>query len=85
MKEFTYVIQDELGLHARPASMAVKVAAKYKSSSTLIAGNKTIDMKRVMAVMSSGVKHGAEITIRVEGEDEEEAAAALETFFKENL
>ena len=85
MQQFTYVIQDELGLHARPAGMAVKVAAKYKSSTKMLVGSKTIDLKRIMAVMSSGVKHGAEITVVVEGEDEAEAAAALETFFKENL
>ena len=31
MKEFKYVVQDELGLHARPAGLLVKEAAKYKS------------------------------------------------------
>ena len=37
-----------------------------------------------MAVMSMGIKQGQEITVTVEGEDEETAAAAVETFLKEN-
>ena len=85
MKEVTYVIQDELGLHARPAGMLVKEAAKYKSKVTLCGGQKDADAKRIMAVMSTGIKHGAQITLRIEGEDEEAAAAALELFLKENL
>ena len=35
MKEFKYVVQDELGLHARPAGLLVKEAAKFKSAITL--------------------------------------------------
>ena len=40
MKEFKYVVQDELGLHARPAGLLVKEAAKYKSAITLDSGAK---------------------------------------------
>lgn len=85
MKEITYVITDELGLHARPAGMLVKEAAKFKSSIKLSGGTKEVDAKRIMAVMSSGVKCGTEITLKIDGEDEEAAAAALETFLKDNL
>ena len=45
---------------------------------------KKADAKRIMAVMSMGIKQGQEITVTVEGEDEETAAAAVETFLKEN-
>ena len=85
MKEFKYVIQDELGLHARPAGLLVKEAAKFKSKVTLSNGTKTVDAKRIMAVMSLGVKHGVEITMTFDGEDEEEAEAAVEKFLTENL
>ena len=49
MKEFKYVVQDELGLHARPAGLLVKEAAKYKSAITLDSGAKKADAKRIMA------------------------------------
>ena len=85
MKEFKYVVQDELGLHARPAGLLVKESAKFKSAVTLDSGVKKADAKRIMAVMSMGVKQGVEVTVTIEGEDEDAAFAAIETFFKENL
>ncbi len=85
MKTFQFVVQDELGLHARPAGLLVKEAAKYTSTITVDNGVKKADAKRIMAIMSMGVKKGAEVTVSVEGEDEDVAFAAIETFFKENL
>ena len=85
MKEMKYTIQDALGIHARPAGMLVKVAGGFKSAVTIDNGVKKADAKRLMAVMSMGVKQGHEVTVTVDGEDEEAAMAALEAFFKENL
>ena len=78
MKEFTYVIKEELGLHARPAGLLVKEAKKFQSATTLAAKGKT-------AIMSMGVKQGDEVTVQVEGPDEDAAFEALEKFFQENL
>lgn len=85
MKEIKYTIQDALGIHARPAGMLVKVAAGFKSAITIDNGAKKADAKRIMAVMSMGVKQGQEVTVTADGEDEDAAIATLETFFKENL
>lgn len=85
MKEMKYTIQDALGIHARPAGMLVKVAGGFKSAVTIDNGVKKADAKRLMAVMSMGVKQGHEVTVTVDGEDEDAAMAALEAFFKENL
>ena len=85
MKEFKYVVQDELGLHARPAGLLVKEAAKYKSAITLDSGVNKADAKRIMAVMSMGVKQGVEVTVTVDGEDEDAAFDAIKTFFETNL
>lgn len=85
MKTFTYVIQDQLGIHARPAGLLVKQLKAYTSKFTLSKGDKSVDMSRLMQLMGMGVKTGDEVTVSVEGADEEAAAAALETFFKENL
>ena len=85
MKQFTYVITDEAGIHARPAGLLVKEAAKFASSTTIAKGAKKGDLKRIFGVMALGVKKGAEITVSCEGADEDAAAAALEAFFKANL
>lgn len=85
MKEFSYVVTDPEGIHARPAGILVKQAAAYKSSVKLTKGEKTADAKRIFGVMGLGVKTGEEITVTVEGEDEETAITELEAFFKENL
>lgn len=85
MKEFKYVITDPEGIHARPAGILVKQAAGYQSTVKITKGEKSADAKRIFGVMGLGVKTGEEITITVEGADEDTAAADLETFFKENL
>ena len=85
MKEIKYTIQDALGIHARPAGLIVKMAAGFKSAITIDNGVKKADAKRIMAVMSMGVKQGQEVTVTADGEDEDAAIATLETFFKENL
>lgn len=85
MQQFSYVITDEIGIHARPAGMLVKVAKIFKSKITLNGKEKTADATKLMAVMSMGIKCGDTVEVSIEGEDEAAAAAALETFFKENL
>ncbi len=85
MKVVEYTITDELGIHARPAGMLVKEAAQFKSNIKIAGPKKEVDAKRIMGVMSMGVKQGDAIKLTIEGEDEEAAAAALETFLKENL
>lgn len=85
MKEFKYVITDEIGIHARPAGMLVKVAKDYSSKITLEANGKSADATKLMAVMSLGVKKGTEVTMKAEGDDEDSAIAKLEEFMKANL
>lgn len=85
MKEFQYVIQDPVGLHARPAGLLVKQAAGFQSKVTVESGGKSADASKLIKLMSLGIKQGMEVTCRVEGEDEEAAAEALQTFFQENL
>ncbi len=85
MKEFKHVINDPLGLHARPAGMLVKAAAGFASTVTVTAPTGKADAKRLMAVMRLAAKQGMELTITVEGPDEEAAAASLQEFLKQNL
>lgn len=85
MKTFTHVIQDPLGLHARPAGLLVKAAAAYSSAVTVTAPTGKADAKRIMSVMRLAAKKGMELTITCEGDDEEAAAAGLQKFLTENL
>ena len=85
MKSFNYVITDEVGIHARPAGLLVKEAKKYESTVTIVKGDLKADARKLMMLMSLGVKCGEEITVEVEGADEDAAAAGMEKFFEETL
>jgi len=85
VKEFNYIIKDEIGIHARPAGMLVKAAKAFQSKITLTAGDKSVEVTKLMALMALGVKQGTEVVIHAEGEDEEAAIAGMEAFFLENL
>ncbi len=85
MKEFIHVINDPLGLHARPAGMLVKAVAPYASKVTITAPTGTADAKRLMAVMRLAAKQGMELKVTVDGADEEKAAADIQAFLAANL
>lgn len=86
MKQFTYVITDPIGIHARPAGMLAQLAKSFADSTvTLTKGDQTVKATQLMKLMNLGVKAGDEVTLAVEGGDEDAAIAALETFLKENL
>ena len=85
MKEFKYVIKDEIGIHARPAGLLVKVAGKFQSKITLIKSDKSAEATKLFGIMGMGVKQGDEVTVTADGADEDTAISAMETFFKANL
>ena len=86
MKEFTYLVTDELGIHARPAGQLAKLAKTFAETTvTITKGDTTVKASQLMKLMNLGVKMGDEVKIAAEGPAAEEAIAALEQFFKENL
>ena len=85
MKQFQYTITDPAGTHARPAALLVKAAKAFQPSITVANDGKTAAATKLMALMGMGIKQGNTVTVTVEGADEEEAAAAMEKFFQENL
>ena len=86
MKEFSYTIQDPLGIHARPAGMLAKAAKEFASTTiTVEKDGKTVKASQLMKLMSLGVKAGNTVIVRAEGDDEEGAIAAMEQFFNTNL
>ena len=67
MTQFSYTIQDELGLHARPAGLLAKEAAKFKSTVTVESGAKKGDAKKIMSLMMLGAKKEHTLSFTVEG------------------
>ncbi|RIV16903.1 HPr family phosphocarrier protein [Mycoplasmopsis gallopavonis] len=84
MKEITLKIIDPIGIHARPAQLLTAAASKYKSESKIIANGLEANLKSIMNIMTLGVKSGDEVTLKVSGEDEEQAFEELVGVFKAN-
>lgn len=85
MKQFEYVIKDELGVHARPAGLLVKFTKAFKSDIIVAKGEKQADAKKLIALMGLAIKQNEKITVKVSGEDEETAAAELKRYITEIL
>lgn len=85
MKKFNYVIQDEQGIHARPAGILVKAANEFQSDIQVDKDGKKGDLKRIFGVMGLGIKKGDNVQVIIEGPDEEAAAQKIETLFREQL
>ena len=85
MTEIKYVIKDEMGIHARPAGELIKACGAFPCKITIEKAGKAMDAKRIMGVMSLGVKCGQEITMKFDGEQEAEAASAIAAFLEEKL
>lgn len=85
MKSFTYTIKDEMGIHARPAGLLVKEVKATGSKITIACGEKSADAAKLLAVMGMGVKCGNEVTVSVEGGDEDAVCASIQKFFEENF
>lgn len=85
MRELTYTIRDEDGIHARPAGILVKKMQEFSSAVTVRNGEKTADAKKLFQVMKLGVKCGDTITVSADGADEEAALAAAKSTLEENL
>ena len=78
MKKITVQVIDPVGLHARPATVAVNAASKFKSEVTVSYNGRPVNMKSIMGVMSLGIPTQSQIEISANGEDEDAAIAAIE-------
>ena len=85
MKEFQYTITDPVGIHARPAGLLKVEAKKFASSVQVIKGDASCEAVKTLKLMGLGIVKGDTITVRIEGEDEEACAAAIEEFFRNNF
>ncbi len=91
MKESKIVVNNKVGLHARPASLFVQAAAKFKSDINVYCQDpetkedRNANAKSILGILTLGVFNGMEITIKAEGGDEDAAVEALLTLVEENF
>ncbi|MCD7835522.1 MAG: HPr family phosphocarrier protein [Lachnospiraceae bacterium] len=84
MNSKTIQIKLENGLDARPVALLVQEASKYDSRIYICTGDKKVNAKSIMGMMSLGLAAGEELTVTADGEDEDAAICGLEKFLGNN-
>jgi phosphocarrier protein len=78
-------VTNKLGLHARPAAMLVQAASKFRSEIRLKKDDVEADAKSILSVMMLAAEAGSLVTIKAEGEDEQQAVETLTKMFEEKF
>ena len=73
------VIQNEQGLHARPAEMFARTALKFESQVAVIRGERRVDGKSIIDLLTMGATQGTELIVEASGPDAADAVEALAT------
>ncbi|HBL82354.1 MULTISPECIES: HPr family phosphocarrier protein [Congzhengia] len=81
----TIVVQNQVGLHARPATFFIQKSNEFKSSIWVEKDDRRVNAKSLLGVLSLGITKGMEITIITDGTDEKEAIEALEKLIESNF
>lgn len=85
MQSETITIVNKLGLHARAAAKLVNTASRFRSDVRLRRDNKDANAKSIMGVMMLAAGKGTEMTLEVQGPDEEEALQAMKQLIEERF
>ena len=85
MKEKKFTIENKLGIHARPASDIIKIVSKYNSEVTLSTSNSKANAKSLLKIITLGARQGTELTVSVDGEDEDEVLDCLSKLIESNF
>ena len=70
-------IKNKLGLHARAAAKLVHCAARFKSEIKIRKGDEEVDGKSILGILLLAAGRGSSITVKADGEDEQEAIDAI--------
>lgn len=85
MQQAKVVVKHEAGLHARPASLFVKLAKQFSSDIKITSNGKTVSAKSLVLIITLAVQPNTEIEVRAEGSDEQEAITALVGLVERNF
>lgn len=78
-------VTDEIGFHARTASLFAKKASVFNSNVQVSFNGKTVNGKSMLAIMTLGVKSNATVEVFADGDDETEALKALIDLVQNNF
>lgn len=70
----------QTGLEARPVAVLVQVASQFDSSIYIESGNKKVNAKSIMGMMTLGLVSGEAVLVSADGQDEEDAIESIEKF-----
>lgn len=81
----TLTVNNPEGLHMRPAGVIAKEMGKFACDITIVFGEKRINAKSLINIISACIKTGAEVTSECDGEDEEAAMAKIVELGSQNF
>lgn len=84
-KKVTLLIQNRLGLHARPAALFVQMANRFKSEIEVSKGRTKVNGKSIMGIMTLAAGRGAQITVQATGPDAQKAVSSLTKLIRNNF
>lgn len=79
------VVQNQVGLHARPATFFIQKANEFKSSVWVEKDDRKVNAKSLLGVLSLGITKGTQINIMADGADEEAAVVTLVKLIESNF
>jgi len=79
------IVQNSLGLHARPAAMLVELASRFSSHIVVQKGKTEVNGKSIMGIMMLAAGKGSKLKIKIEGSDAQEAMVALKNLIKDKF
>ncbi len=85
MIERTFVVQNKLGLHARPAAIFVQTTHNFQCQVRVIKDDQEVDGKSIMGILTLAAECGSQVTIVADGEDEEQLINKLQVLFEKGF
>ncbi len=85
MKTIELTVENETGLHSRPADLFVRTAKLYESTISVQKGEKVADAKNIIKVILLNVSQGTGIQVHADGPDEDDALADLKRLVESNF
>ena len=81
----TVTVNNQVGLHARPATFFIQKANEFRRSIWIEKDERRINAKSLLGVLSLGIIKGMSMDIAADGPDEQEAVEALEELINTNF
>ena len=83
--QFTAVLKNRVGLHARPAALFVRAAKKYECEITVEKEGNKADAKKILGVLGLGAEKGDTVTVFLDGPDAKEAKEILLSMIEDSF